>query len=138
MKIPPRWLADLANAVAAEIAPVDVLPPLGCHFCKIDDVWEISLFPGQTETIGGLRDGRLNSSPFSLDVSRVMQVFDKVLACHWQNQPISSRDELGAHLALEGVYSGKRVCLRVLAVAPARFETARQIRVHDRSIVEMW
>ena len=137
MTVPP-WLRELADAVAEQIAPADLLSPIGCHFCELDGRWEISVFASSTEFVGGRRDGRRQQSKFSLNLLRVLALLDNVQACHWQSRAIAPSDELGAHFSVEGKYQGHSVWLRVLAEAPRRFTPGRQARIHENAIVDTW
>lgn len=137
MTVPP-WLRELADAVAAQIAPADLLSPIGCHYCEVDGHWEISLFASTTEVVGGSRDGRRRQSKFTVNLMKVLGLFDEIKACHWQNRAVNRTDELGAHFSVEARYAGHLVWLRVLADAPRRFSSGRQARVHDDAIVEIW
>ncbi len=134
----PTWLRELADAVAAQIAPAELLAPLGCHFCEVDGQWEVSLFAAATEVVGGSRDGRRRQSKFTLNVLKVLGMLDEIKAIHWQNRAVNRSDELGAHISIEARYAGHAVWLRVLADAPRRFSSGRQIRVNDDAIVETW
>lgn len=137
MNVPP-WLRELADAVAAQIAPADLLAPLGCHICEVEGQWEISLFASSTEVVGGSRDGRRRQSKFTVNLMKVLGLFEEIKACHWQNRPFSASDELGAHFSVDAHYAGHPVSLRVLAAAPKRFSSGRQARVNDDAIVETW
>ena len=134
----PSWLRELADAVAAQIAPADLLAPLGCHYCEVDGHWEISIFASSTEVVGGSRDGRRRQSKFTLNLMKVLGLLEEIKSCYWQNRAVNRSDELGAHFAVEARYCGHPVCLRVLADTPRRFAPGRQARVHENSIIDMW
>lgn len=135
---PPAWLQTLANDVAGYIVPVDVLPPLGCHFAFAKPQWEVSLFASNTEVVGGQRDGEVRPPRFACDVKAILGLFDAIEAVHWQTMMVSADDELGAHLSIEGVYEGNSVWLRILARPPRRFEIGRLARVYETSWEEVW
>lgn len=134
----PAWLSDLADAVVEQIAPIELLSPVGCHFCEADGRWEVAIFASTTEVVGGRRDGRNVQSKFRLNVLQLLAMFDDVLRCDWQNLPVDRDDELGAHLSIEGSHQGHDVWLRILSEAPRRFPAGRQARVHDNAIIDTW
>src|SRR5215218_4529675 len=103
--IPPDWLKDFANTVVRHLVPAEAMPPVGCHYAQVDDQWEVTLFAGATEVVGGKKDGARRPPCFSLDVMRVVQHFEHVHLLEWQAQPVDDEDELGAHLSIEGHYS---------------------------------
>lgn len=134
----PKWLRELADAVAAQIAPAELLAPLGCHFCDVDGHWEISIFASTTEVVGGSRDGRRHQSKFTVNLLKVLGLFEEIKACHWQNRAVTRADELGAHFSVEARYAGHPVWLRVLADAPRRFSPGRQARINENAIIDIW
>src|SRR5579863_3928411 len=102
MSLPPGWLKELADATALLMMPADVMAPIGCHYCCVDDTWEISLFVSSTEIVGGERDGDVRRSRFCLDVEAVKKLLDEVHGISWQAQSLASDDELGPHVELCG------------------------------------
>lgn len=142
MKSPPEWLAELANLVASEMYPIDLLAPLGCHYHYNDEIdggqWEVTVFAGSTEIVGGEFDGMQQPSRFCLNLGSMLKYFGEVSTFHWQTAPVAEDDELGAHVAIEGTYKGQSVWLRVLAEAPERFECGRQANVYELRLEEVW
>lgn len=138
MAAPPPWLEEFANAVAGELTPVDLLSPLGCHYCFVDGQWEVTLFAAQTEVLGGQKDGTIRPSKFSVNLMELIRLFGDVREAYWQSLPLGPRDDLGAHVSIEGIYAGEPVWLRILAAAPRRFRPGRL--AHTRELVweEMW
>lgn len=131
---------ELTNRVSAEMTPLDVLSPLGCHYFFDEQraVWEVTLFASSTELIGGERDGEHTHSRFALNLNQLSELLDEVWSFHWQALPLGPEDELGPHVSLEGRRSGQRIWLRVLASPPAHFEPGRYINVYERSIDDVW
>lgn len=138
MSSPPQWLRELADAAAPLMMPADVMAPIGCHFCLVDGTWEISLFAAATQIVGGKNDGVLRPSRFHLDVQALMGLFSEVRNVSWQALPFAANDELGPHIALEGVYGGNAVSLRILARAPRRFEPGRRAIIYEHAWEEIW
>ena len=138
MASPPEWLARFVNAATTSINSYDVLSPLGCHFQQVQDVWEITVFASRTEIVGGPQDGSLSTSRFNVDVYEVLQQFSKVDAINWQAQSFDSRDDLGAHLSIEGSYENHQIWFRITSTAPEQFEAGRRADVNHRGIEEIW
>jgi len=138
MVAPPSWLATFADQVAAQIHPIDVLAPLGCHYHLDEEVWEVTLFVSKTEVIGGPKDGRLKNSRFQLDIKGVLETFDAVESCAWQPMGLGEEDEVGPHLSIEGIYAGHPIWLRLPATAPQQFDPGRYAVVHERRWKEVW
>lgn len=138
MASPPPWLEELANAVALQMTPAEMMAPIGCHFCLVDSQWEITLFASKTEVVGGGQDGTLKSSKFSVDVKGITELFSNVENLHWQAVPMGSNDDLGAHLSLEGNYHGQAVWLRILSTAPKRYKAGRKALTYEMEWKEVW
>ena len=138
MAAAPEWLVEFANSIALNMTPTDVMSPLGCHFCHVDGHWEIALFAADTEIVGGRKDGMHRGSRFSLDVLAATRYFTRVTSITWQALPFGSYDELGAHIAVEGMVGEEEVWLRVLSRAPERFNPGRLARVYELAWEEMW
>jgi len=135
---PPEWLQNLSDQVLALTSSSGSLPSAGCHFTVVEDVWEVTIFAGATETVGGELDGRWNDPPFSLDLLGIPACFDELHQMWWQTQAWSSEDQLGSHLSAEGIIQGHKVWLRIKGQAPHQFGPAHQISARDQSIHDLW
>jgi hypothetical protein len=140
MTQPPEWLSALADLIAEAIIGVDAPAPLGCHFFHNESVdqWEITLFPGATEIVGGRHDGRVKPSPFALDLARLSWVLNDVERFHWQTHSLGDSDDLGPHVSLEGTYEDHNVWLRILAEAPEQFPIGRRVDASGEEIEDLW
>jgi hypothetical protein len=134
----PDWMRSFADAVAAQLQAVDVLPPVGCHVHRTEEAWEMTVFASATEVIGGSRDGEIRASRFHVDVLGVCQLFDEISGIAWQTQRLGPWDDLGAHLAIEGQVHGEPVWLRIPAVAPKPFEPGRLAHALTQQWEEVW
>lgn len=134
------WITDLAKRVLDEILPIDPLAPIGCHHFQdpMTGQHEVTLFASKTEIVGGAEDGRQDDSKFCLDLNGVFDLFEEVTDFRWQTSPVNSEDELGAHVAVEGLYQGNPLWLRILASAPARYDHGRVINVHTAELENLW
>lgn len=140
MSSPPRWLAEMANEITANLHATDLLSPLGCHYHHdLDaDQWEVSLFASTTHVIGGSLDGLKKRSGFFVDLRCVVQSFSEVRSCNWQSGPMGDRDEVGAHVAIDGDYDGRKIWLRILSSPPESIEHGREARVYKSQFEEVW
>ena len=143
MASPPSWLARMTNRVAELICGIDVLAPIGCHYhCTRfpHNQWEVTLFVGKTEIVGGSQDGSQFSSPFTVDLEQLIAVFSEVTSFHWQALTVGAKDELGPHISVEGYFEGHSVWLRLLAEAPKQFDTSRHAHVEsdDVALHDIW
>lgn len=135
---PPHWLSDFSDRVLDLVTPYDRMPSAGCHFQLVEGIWEITLFVGVTETVGGERDGARFESPFSVDLIGIPGCFGELHQMWWQSRRLGTDDQLGSHLSAEGTVGGERVWLRITADAPEQFGPARQVYAHDQHAVDLW
>jgi hypothetical protein len=138
MPSPPEWLQQLADAAALQMIPADILAPVGCHFCFVDQTWEISLFAASTQIVGGKLDGVVRPSRFHVDLQVVTKLFSEVHELSWQALPLATDDELGSHIAITGTYRENKVALRILSRAPRQFEAGRRAIVYENAWEETW
>lgn len=120
MSYAPQWLQELVNDVAASADSLQDEAELGCHIFQNAETaeWEVTLFAEPPEW-----GGRLSAPDFSpvlsVDVRAVTNALDRVANCRWQTAEISSDDDLGPHLSVEGDRCGHAVWLRLLSRKPA-------------------
>lgn len=135
---PPAWLAALANEISLRILPVDPLAPIGCHYVLVDDCWEVTLFVSASEVVGGEYDGERFASAFQFDLVGVDTHFDEVTAQGWQPIEFGEGDDVGPHIAIEGIRDGHQVWVRVAAFPPADFEAGRVFNMLKSTVHELW
>ncbi|MCA9070899.1 MAG: hypothetical protein KDA84_18345 [Planctomycetaceae bacterium] len=137
---PPHWLSDTINRVAAQFHSVDSLAPIGCHYFHDEscDVWEVTLFISQTETVGGEYDGKRTSSRFSLDLSALESIFSEVSRFAWQALSMGEDDDLGPHVSLEGRVQKHNVWLRIVSEPPPQFEAGRIADTTRQRFIDLW
>ncbi len=134
----PEWLRQLAESVAALMHAHDVLSPVGCHVHQEGGLFEVMVFASRTEVFGGRQDGKRIPSRFTLDVRGLLGLFSSVESVNWQPIAESTDDEIGAHLAIVGDYQDRKICLRVPAEAPERFEVGRIANIPERRFINIW
>ena len=127
----PDWLKRLADEVAGRVVPVDDPAPFGCHTNFAEGVWEITVFSDRTEVIGGAEDGKSRPTRFFLDMTTLGECFERVDRLAWQPVAIGQNDDIGPHIAVEGVVEGHTVWLRVLADMPRHFGSGRFAGLYD-------
>jgi hypothetical protein len=138
--LPPAWLRWFVSDASRGIIDDGSLPPIGCHYFYEPEqcVWEVTLFIGRTEVVGGPRDGNTISSGLQVDVCRVINAFDDPPECYWQSEAIYSDDQLGNHLSLEGMARGHHVWLRILHHAPDWTSVSRLMHSGQGVVEDLW
>lgn len=138
MATPPKWVANLANSVAECLEPLEPMPPVGCHYHECDAGWEISVFPSQTEIVGGSEDGRQIAPRFEVDILAIATLFSRIDSMSWQSRTVNENDQLGNHLAVCGQIEGIAVSVRILKTAPACFTPGRKAFINSGCLIETW
>lgn len=84
--------------------------------------WEISLFLGKTERVGGRDDGAQSPVNFKFDVRGLIDLFDELDSVRWNAFPDCGAyvDEVVdlSFLVAEGTVQGSPVALQILAGPP--------------------
>ena len=135
---PPDWLEQLAQAISLCIDTSDPRSRIGCHYCCVDNVWEVTLFVSRTEIFGGEFDGCAIPGRFTLDIGGLLHLLEEVHRGWWQPLSAGSDDDLGPHLSLEGISAGHRVWIRITAEQPLALESGRVANMIDGTIERRW
>jgi hypothetical protein len=135
---PPDWIVDFANSVAGSLEPLEPMPPLGCHYHHCGTAWEITLFPSQTEIVGGPQDGHRLAPRFSVDILAIASLFTKIDEITWQSRSVGADDQLGSHVSVSGLLETEKVSVRILKMAPVCFDVGRKALIHEGFMIETW
>lgn len=95
---------------------------MGYDLQFIEDLWQIDLFLGRTEMVGGSLDGRADCVSFSTDIPRILSLFAKVHRCEWLALPNAldaGLTEATSGLFIEGVWKQEVVRVLLRAEPPA-------------------
>ncbi len=120
MEYAPEWLKALVSDVARSTDSLETDAELGCHVFQNPETaeWEVTLF-AEPSAWGGRLSQPSTQPVLSIDVWAVARVFDHVFNCRWQTAELSTDDDLGPHLSIEGDRCGHAVWLRLLSRRPA-------------------
>lgn len=138
MANPPEWISALANNVSACLEPLEPMPPLGCHYHHCPTGWEVTIFPSLTEIVGGPEDGRKTAPRFRVNVLAAANLFTRIEEIGWQSRAVNEDDQLGSHLAIEGMIEDEIVSVRILKSAPTCFDPGRKAFTNQGCVVETW
>ncbi|WP_437226996.1 hypothetical protein SH661x_000120 [Planctomicrobium sp. SH661] len=138
MAAEPEWLKEFVDQVCTCLCPIEDMPPIGCHTAYEEDTWEISVFVSPTEIVGGQHDGQRLPCTFVVELIDLLQLFDVVESAGWQPHPQDESDEIGNHVAVEGIYAGHRIWLRVLAETPGQYAPGRYLNVFEQRFLDTW
>ncbi len=83
-------------------------------------------------------DGREVRCNLEVEVNAIAALFDEPPKIGWQALPKGNEDQIGPHIALEGLYMGQNVWLRILAESPDRYEHGRNLNVLTLQLEDLW
>lgn len=119
----PATVTSFINDVGALFEPYTGVARAGYECLFGDDRWEISLFLGETERVGGPSDGELRPVNFRFDVEGLRPLFDELQSLQWNAIPNGhvyvDTSRFDSFLTVEGTVGGHRISLQIHALAPA-------------------
>jgi hypothetical protein len=83
----PVWLPEFVDQVAELFEPFVDVGRVGFECAPNTERWEVSMYLGSTEVVGGKVDGELRPVAFQFDLSRLATIFDRIDECHWSAFP---------------------------------------------------
>jgi hypothetical protein len=118
----PAWLPELLDRLCDHIEPVHGEARVGYDLNFNDPRWELDLFLGRTEIVGGSLDGCADYVSFTADIPRILSVFTKVESCDWLALPSSldtTTSTSASGLFIEGIWEQQPVRLALRSVPPS-------------------
>jgi hypothetical protein len=134
--IRPQWMAGFVDCLAELFEPFTEVGRVGFECAPAtDERWEISMYIGCNEVVGGRDDGRKLAVDFQFDIAPMLELFEKVTLLRWNvfsttsdafgdNRPTADR----SFLMVEGVYSQTNIRLQIFSQPPA--EAGPGLRYH--------
>ncbi len=129
--IRPQWLTELIGRVSELFDPADDVARVGFECRLTEQAWELWLFLGKSEIVGGSEDGQTRYANFRFDLLTLMDNFTEVDLVEWNAQPQSANPHdgpSGSYLHIFGRIDEEPLKLMVFAVPPA--EIAPGLRAH--------
>ena len=122
----PDWIADLVDCVAELFEPLRETARVGYDCRPENGRWQLDLFLGPNEQIGGANDGLQQVPSFRFDLRALFQCFDRVDSCQWMAAPAgeaATPDQPSlptgfSQLAIEGLTSGEPVAITLSSLPP--------------------
>lgn len=118
----PARLVAFIDDVCQMFEPFAGVARAGYECLYGDDRWELSVFLGRQEAVGGPLDGELAPVNFRFDVQGLTRLFEQVQSVSWNAIPRTYGADVDGQcesfLTIDGVAGGERVSLQVQALAP--------------------
>ena len=118
----PEPLVQFVHEICHLFEPFGGVARAGYECAYGDDRWEIAVFLGEREAIGGPLDGKTTPVNFRMDLDALRSAFESVERFAWNTLP-DALEELEmtryeSFLTVEGTAAGQPVSLQVLSLAP--------------------
>lgn len=121
-QILPSWFKNFINEISDHFEPFSGVARVGYECAYSDGSWELSIFLGETELIGGADDGRLLPINFRFDLLGLTDLFDKVDSMNWNAFPHRPVDEETVNdlsfLTISGTIQTENVQLQLHSTPP--------------------
>ncbi len=111
----PSWLIRLIDQAAECFLPLTGVARVGYESELIDDGWEVRMYLGKTEVVGGRDDGQARSTSFELDLAALTSCFSRVDEFRWN---VAGGETGGSFLTVRGAVGEETVCVKTYSRAP--------------------
>lgn len=119
---PPPWLLEAVDRLAQSFEPFSGVARVGFECMQGETGWEVALFLGEHEQVGGADDGRLRTVNFRFDLRQLQAEFDSLSGLYWNAFPNShvcfSESTDLSFLTVEGTIAGEQLRLQIHAGPP--------------------
>lgn len=117
----PVWLTELINRTVEFFEPLSDVARVGYDCRATEDMWQVGLYLGTTEVVGGSRDGQSRPTNFQFDLSQLLDLFSSIERFHWYALPDAAEDDeeaASSYVLLEGHVGENPVRMLIHSVPP--------------------
>lgn len=87
--VTPVWIRSFVDQIANLFEPFSGVARVGYEFSQADDGWELAMFLGEREVVGGANDGRLSPINFNFNLQGIAACFTRLETMQWNAFPNS-------------------------------------------------
>lgn len=118
----PAWVTQFVNDAAELFEPMEDVGRVGFDCQIADDCWEVALYLGSTEIVGGREDGQYRYSGYTFDLRTLMSQFHEIeaieMAAH-DDEPTEKPAVPRAMVTIDGRIDDNRLRVRVHSIPPS-------------------
>ncbi len=116
----PQWVTCFIEQVAELFEPAADVARVGFD-CRLDeDGWNVGLYLGRTELIGGKADGESRHTNFEFDLRALCDRFERIDRFTWTSLPDAVPETANApgFITVNGLVANNPIRVRLYAIAP--------------------
>ncbi|WP_437227651.1 hypothetical protein SH661x_000484 [Planctomicrobium sp. SH661] len=118
----PAWMTQFVDRLSDRFEPFSGVARVGYECSQSEGVWNLAVFLGELEIVGGAEDGELRPVNFRFDLNEISRDFETVEGVYWNAFPNShvcfeSMADL-SFLSIEGMVQGQPVRVHLHAGPP--------------------
>lgn len=114
----PAWLQNLIGELADLFDPVHEIARAGFECRPTENGWEVGLFLGRVEIVGGRHDGKEELCDFTYDLEQLKQRFESVHEFRLTSLPREDDREAVSFVLVRGRIESQDVTIRIFSLPP--------------------
>ena len=119
----PAWLVEFIDSAAEWFNPLAGVGRVGFDALPVDGRWEVALYLGSTEVVGGPQDGESRPAAFSFDLRGLMRSFSRIDQLSWTAEPgppgvDGAPGRIEARVTIAGLVGEQPVVLQICSLPP--------------------
>ncbi|QDT49515.1 hypothetical protein [Symmachiella dynata] len=119
----PQWITPIIEEVAELFEPLCSVGRVGFDCRLTEDRWEVSLYLGTCELVGGKNDGQNLPLSFQFDMHELYRRFNLVERWEWTAHPAKNAafaDEEASLVTIEGYWDDNPIRLKLIESPPSK------------------
>jgi hypothetical protein len=117
----PQWLTDFVERIAELFEPLSPTGRVGFDCRWSEDFWQLEMYLGRTELVGGMFDGESRHLNFQFDLRKLVDEFRTIDEFRWLAFPEANPPETerpASHLVLCGTVGDSPLRLTLFEASP--------------------
>ena len=117
----PAWVSGFVDKAAELFDPASDVARVGFDCRLAEDCWEVGLYLGSIEMVGGKEDGMNCKTPFQFDLGRLLELFSEVSKFSWVARPKaeqSATDDPCSLVLIEGLVGEAPLRVTIFSTPP--------------------
>lgn len=114
----PQWLQNLIAELADLFDPFHDIARAGFECCPVENGWEVGLFLGRVEIVGGRHDGKEERCHFTYDLAKLKSHFQSVSEFRLTSLLREDEGEAVSFVLIRGRIENQELTIRIFSLPP--------------------